>query len=226
MASSKGNRNRKRSTPSGQKQRRPLPLAVLFAEQGSSAASEGTLLHRWLQNIGWLEKSLPAAESLVACAGGLDLPAARLRTLAEEFRGMLQSPMLSSLLSRDSGPDSSSAVLDPHLRGFDPAAVELSVRSEFPFACEASGELINGCIDRLVLCLKDGVPIAADVIDFKSDELPQQPRAVADRVDFYRGQMQTYRQAVSKLLMIPIEKVTTRIAFLKIGQVAIVDAAS
>jgi ATP-dependent exoDNAse (exonuclease V) beta subunit len=70
------------------------------------------------------------------------------------------------------------------------------------------------------------VPVAADIVDFKSDELPQESRAVADRVEYYRGQMLAYRQAVARLFTIPAENVIIRIAFLKIDHVAIVDASA
>jgi ATP-dependent exoDNAse (exonuclease V) beta subunit len=226
MAPSKGNRNRKRSTASGDKQRRPLPLSVILAHQWNSAASEGTLFHRWLQDILWLEDELPSIESLMDRGQGLGFDSARLETLAAGFRILLQSPALSSLLSQNRGPQSSWAVLSRKIPGLDPASVDLSVRTEFPFACEASGELINGCIDRIVLCWKEGVPVAADIVDFKSDELPQESRAVADRVEYYRGQMLAYRQAVARLFTIPAENVIIRIAFLKIDHVAIVDASA
>ena len=62
-----------------------------------------------------------------------------------------------------------------------------------------------------------GVPVGADVIDFKTDVITAE--ALAERVDHYRPQLEAYRQAVSHLLGLPLEQISIRLVFVALGVV-------
>ena len=60
-------------------------------------------------------------------------------------------------------------------------------------------------------------PVGADVIDFKTDVLSVE--ALADRVDHYRPQLEAYRQAASRFLGLPPERISLRLVFVALGVV-------
>ena len=79
---------------------------------------------------------------------------------------------------------------------------------------------MTGSIDRLVIVKSGGQPIAADVIDFKTDEIPPgDARALADKVEFYQPQLEAYRRVSAQMLHIDLKQVTGRIVFLNCGTV-------
>jgi ATP-dependent exoDNAse (exonuclease V) beta subunit len=60
--------------------------------------------------------------------------------------------------------------------------------------------------------------MAADILDFKTDELPpNDPAALAARTNFYRPQLEAYQRAVAKLLRLKLEHIGARIVFLNSG---------
>jgi ATP-dependent helicase/nuclease subunit A len=66
--------------------------------------------------------------------------------------------------------------------------------------------------------------IAAEVLDFKTDTIAAgDKRALAERVEFYRPQIEAYRQAVAKLYHLELKCITARLVFLSANAVCIVD---
>ena len=103
-----------------------------------------------------------------------------------------------------------------------PDGSELAVSNERDFSLvltdEEGGEYFaNGSIDRLVLTLEDGVPKAAEVIDFKTDRVT--PEEVEARAEHHAPQMQAYRRAVSAMYGLAPEDVALKLAFLTPGVV-------
>ncbi len=82
----------------------------------------------------------------------------------------------------------------------------LEVHREWGFtAPDQTGGLVTGVIDRLVL-LHDPQSyalLAADILDYKTDDIPGDDDAIQTRVAFYTEQLQAYRQAVSHLYRLP-----------------------
>ena len=78
----------------------------------------------------------------------------------------------------------------------------------------------NGSFDRIVW-LGDGErTVAADVLDFKTDAiLPGNAKALKERTDHYRPQLEAYKRAVSLLAQIPEDRVATRLVFTIAGRV-------
>ncbi|MBC7354394.1 MAG: hypothetical protein H5U08_18720, partial [Thermogutta sp.] len=60
-------------------------------------------------------------------------------------------------------------------------------------------------------------PIAADVIDFKTDDIT--PDQLAARVEFYRPQLVMYREAAARWLHVPEDRVSARLVFTQPGEV-------
>ena len=75
--------------------------------------------------------------------------------------------------------------------------------------------ILRGTIDRLVVLYDDDRPVAADVLDFKTD----QPSVIADRVAEYRPQLEAYRRAVAGLFHLEPARVSARLAFVQLGMI-------
>jgi ATP-dependent exoDNAse (exonuclease V) beta subunit len=191
-------------------------LAARLLEPRGEVFSLGTLVHAWLKEIEWLDDGLPSDKVLRQIAerlrpeigplaDNLDLPLAN-------FRRWLAAPAISKVLSRSFYEQ-------------QPSGVDLEVLREHPFAIRDGDQLLTGAIDRLVIVRDRGRILAADLLDFKTDELQaNDAAALADRVDFYRPQIEAYRQAASRLLGIAPEKIAAQLIFLHAGLTASLPA--
>ncbi|SFI54820.1 UvrD-helicase domain-containing protein [Planctomicrobium piriforme] len=214
----------KRQAPSSGKTTTHVSLKRELKSGGAAAMSRGSLFHRWLQEVTWLDES-PVDQKMLRQLGqqaGVGQP--ELDRWLKEFRALQSSGWGKLLLTQAAYLDGSSP-LPSHVQDrLRAGSVTLSVRNECPFAIRDQGDgLISGCIDRLVICTQNGTPVAADVIDFKTDDISGGEQSVRDRVDDYRGQMQAYRAAVGELLKLPREAISVRLVFLQNGLVTAVD---
>ena len=99
-------------------------------------------------------------------------------------------------------------------------ALNSLVHRERAFAIRNGDQLLSGSIDRLVVITRGGEPIAAEVIDFKTDELAAgDSAALATKVAFYRPQLDAYRNAAAQLLRLPPDRISARLVFLSAGVV-------
>ena len=72
-------------------------------------------------------------------------------------------------------------------------------------------------IDRLVLGRRGGDIVFAQVIDYKTDRIPES--AVATRTEFYRPQLESYARVVTTQTGLPLKAIQLRLLFLHLGQV-------
>jgi ATP-dependent exoDNAse (exonuclease V) beta subunit len=86
---------------------------------------------------------------------------------------------------------------------------------EVPFCCNTGDDLLNGIIDRLVILERDGRPIAAEVIDFKTDQINESSQQTAEK---HADQMESYRLAVSKTWGIETDRIDCRVLLVKSGE--------
>jgi ATP-dependent exoDNAse (exonuclease V) beta subunit len=177
------------------------------------ATDRGELLHRWAQEISWLDEEVQATdEHLIAIARtmGLD-PSIDVRGEMAWFRKSMQSPEIRGALSRDR---------------YQEAAVDL--RREVPFAMTviASGtsQLLTGRIDRLVLCSDGGGRLVrAEVLDVKSDRVAG-PEDVVRLAEAYRPQMESYSLATQRLTGLEDGQIKATLLFLAAGRVVEIAA--
>ena len=80
------------------------------------------------------------------------------------------------------------------------------------------GEIVPGAFDRVVIFRKNGVPVRAEIYDWKSDDL-----AAPENFSIYAGQLHSYRESLAQLLNIPESAVTTFICALKLKKVIPVE---
>jgi ATP-dependent helicase/nuclease subunit A len=91
------------------------------------------------------------------------------------------------------------------------------VEQERKFAVRIDGRVLNGSIDRLVWCSDANGQMSAEVLDFKTDDVPFAD--VPNRVEFYRPQIEAYCRAVEVMAGIPRDRITSSLIFTKVGHV-------
>ena len=142
------------------------------------------------------------------------------------FRRWLSAPAIQKVLSRSSYDDPKNlglGLLKPAT--WKPGEINLEVLREHPFAIRDGDQILSGAIDRLVLIRRKGQLLAADIIDFKTDELPpNNPAALAARTDFYRPQVEAYRRAVAKIYCLKVTEISWKTAYLTGGVIAGITA--
>jgi len=198
-------RLRPRRTPSGA-EGGPRPAAEwmgMAAGAGAETARRrGLLLHRWCEEIAWLEDYVLDAEALfaLAAARGLD-QGLDLQACFQDFQTMLESPEIRAALLRSSWPEGSELHRE---RAF---AVLLEE--------EEGGEiLLRGAFDRLIL-LPGGA--GAVIQDFKTDRFGGED-ALEERRAWYEPQMKAYRRAAARQWDLPLERVRAELLFLEAGR--------
>jgi ATP-dependent helicase/nuclease subunit A len=205
-------RGLERTSPSALEGGDRVAAATALAPRSSAGFGVGTLIHAWMEQIEWLDAGPPSADALRNVAARLK---SQIGEIADDFERhharfleQLAAPAVAAVLSR------------PFYADLVPGGSELSVQRERPFAIRHGDELLSGSIDRLVILHRRGVPIAADVVDFKTDELARgDSAALKQKTDFYRPQLDAYRAAAARFLRLPANRVSARLVFLSVGLV-------
>lgn len=184
------------------------------------ARTKGTLIHAWFECIEWLQPGeRPDPILLRERAGQLALSETVVNTLLPDFYAMLDQPKTRAALTRD-------AVIQAPpfhaLRGaIQSGEVALRVFAERPFVMCRESAMIQGTMDRLVVALRGREPVAAEILDFKTDRLiGEQAAWVRGKREHYGPQLAEYRSAVSHGFRLPPEKIIARIVLLEADAVA------
>ena len=214
-------RGLERRSPSSLEGGQRIHLAHEMRLEAGDAMKRGGLIHAWFELIEWLDDGPPTDEALERAArpqltSGLDV-----RSEMKSFRTMLNNPQLQTILSRGS-------YADPKQHGFSesvlralsgPVELRNSANEHLPFAM--ANALLGGSIDRLVTLWCNGKLVAAEIVDFKTDQINGAGQ-IADRIEFYRPQLEAYRGASARMLRLPAERILCRIAFVEPGIVRVV----
>ena len=209
-------RGLERRSPSQLEGGRRVDLARRLQLHGAESRNRGTLLHAWFEQIRWLEDGVPDEASLRRTAEAINPAREDLSALVAEFLVAIQKPAITALLSCRTyqEPGTDSAV---HLRP-EVADPQWRVYRELPFALRHGDAILSGQIDRLVLLCDGRKPVAADVVDFKTDAFSHDDRqALAERVVHYQPQLEAYGRAVAKRFALPLQRISARLAFVTPG---------
>ncbi len=200
-------------SPSGLEGGRKIDLRQRLQAETSPGAIRGTIIHAWFEQIGWLEDGDPDPATLRHIANETAAPTFALETELKRFTTQLRNPTIRATLSQSGyrgGDDDTlladvrTAMADDHTR--------LEACCERPFAVRDGERMLQGYMDRLVLARRDGQIVAADLIDFKTDSVPDEA-ALEERIAFYRPQLEAYRRALVLQTGLPPEKISARILF-------------
>jgi len=173
---------------------------------GAIIALRGVLMHECFREVLSLD-AIDSAQKREAILG----PAA-LRASIE--KGQLISTKLI---------DEARAVLErcatgPIAQALRPTA-GVRVRTELPFVRETAEGLVHGRIDRLELTERDGVVVAATIVDFKTGAVGADQRAMREKIAPYAQQLSAYADAVAEMYGIDRAKIDLRLLFVDRGEV-------
>ncbi len=168
----------------------------------------GTVVHQLLEGIEWLDEarlSAQLAEVLDAAAASVPVLALPLLPAAREMvERLLTAPDARAFFSREESARRLAA-----LAGAEPIRVE--VARELPYAIETPAGLSRGTIDRLHIAWGEDGPIAAEVIDAKTDGGGAGEAGTRALREKYAAQLEAYQSAVTQLYGIPPERIALSI---------------
>lgn len=208
--------------PSHYQPHRTLHVRDIVRTSDRRTLDRGTLLHAWFELLSWLDDGAPSDAQLLSVARRLGQHGDDVARWMGEFRALLDQPVLRRLFTRDTYAADIATAL-----GVAVGECELRIQAERRFDVPADGGILSGSIDRLVLFCQSGVPVAADILDYKTDGLaPGDTAALARLVDHYRDQLAAYVRAVSAIYDIPPARISTRLVLLATGEIALVSLAA
>ncbi len=148
----------------------------------------GTLLHCWLADIEWIDEYKADDQRLIDLGIGIGVQQKSFMSLLPSFKSLINQPAVISALTR---PDESWEVY----REKNVAGILKEGNAE---------RLVNGVIDRLALHRTGGKVDKAIILDYKTVRKGNDTDEILNR---YAGQMDAYRQIVSKMYCIPENEV-------------------
>ena len=198
-----------------------IELSQIFGIGDQQVALErGQLMHGCFELVRWIEDGLPETDRLRQHLERICPSSVLIGKVMSEFFAAIKKTPLSKLFSFQQ-------FAELHPVHFDGSANRMDVLNEHRFAINVPAgdelELMEGVIDRLILVYKDGVLVAADIIDFKTDAVAKGELPV--KVDFYKPQMAAYRRAVALQYGIELDQIATRLVFVGTGEVVNLDFA-
>jgi len=203
---STGPRAMPRKSPSGEEGDGSVFVEHLLRSQHTAARTRGSLIHRWFEEVEWLEDFERSDEDLLELGASIEPSEAERRRRLEDFRRLLESPATRALLRRAEQKS---------------AAGDMRVERERSFSVVAPDAddvecLWTGAMDRVVVHEEGGKPVRAEVIDFKTDAV--EGDRLDARVDFYRPQIEAYRRVCARMTGLSEEQVDCRLLFLAAGE--------
>ncbi|MFO1063828.1 MAG: 3'-5' exonuclease, partial [Pirellulales bacterium] len=186
-------------------EREHMVLSDVFSKSEVVGAAFGIALHACLEQVKWIE-DFRFDERVLIEAIEHKLTPEQLRhvdvkRLLEYFERLLSSAAAKDLLSR---------------RRYSAApwpanGESLEVENERRVNLLDDGKLLDGTMDRLVKIRKGGRVVAAEIIDFKSDRLPESAdpdRWTEARLEAHRGQLTAYRSVTARMLGLSEKSIT------------------
>lgn len=209
-------RGLQRSAPSVHNAR-AVPVSRLFASGSTTARLRGSAVHKWFEQIEWLDDGVPSNDDLL---NALDDPAFSeldLDELLAIFRATLEARPVAQALTQ-AGYQTSRVFNAAMRRRLEAGDLRLEVQNERTFAIRRNAELVSGSIDRLVLLYDSERVVGADIVDFKTDQATTQ-KQLRKLKDVYSEQLAIYREAVAKMFDLPLENISARLLMTEAGVV-------
>jgi ATP-dependent helicase/nuclease subunit A len=191
-------------TPSELEGGRKRPLGDFLRSVPEGAAERGTLVHAWLEEVGWLDEGAPPPDAALRATARRVAPrmgGPELDALVARFAGWIAAPEARRFLDRGGWPE-----------GTEPLR-------EVPFVARDEGGILHGKADRVLRIPRKGTPGRVDrlvVVDWKTDEVAEGERGA--RAGYYRPQMEAYLRALARVEGVEPGAVEGWIVFLPAGR--------
>ena len=186
-----------RRSPSAEEGGSSIAINELLKPRHSRSFTRGTLIHRFLEEIEWLEDFDATDDELRTLAEGIEQDTSAVSAALVAFRRALEQPAMRELLMRPVTGD------------------ELEVWRERSFSEVVDGEIWSGSFDRVVLHRRQGKPERAEVVDYKTDRVKGEE--LDQRVDYYGPQVESYRRVLERMTGLSADRVSGSLAFLEAG---------
>lgn len=181
----------------------PIASDILRPRHDQSL-DRGTLIHAWFELVEWASSPLPSDAALLAHAARIGIPESSTAPQLPDFKAMLAMPDIRKSLSL---PDSTVGTW--------------RLKKEWPFSVQIIHNrrptMLSGRFDRVHICYLNDKPIAAHILDFKTDSLTTAP--IEKSIETYRPQMAAYRSALAVLLKLDPATVAASLLFVARGDV-------
>ena len=175
-------------------------LRFAHCRERLQARKYGSMIHKLFEQVAWLDAGQPEEAELMTVCRQFRVPEEMIDQALKELRNMLKIPAINDLLRISRyGSDES----------------ETKLYREQSFAYRAEDKIISGFIDRLVLVKREGKACQAEIIDYKTDNVTELD--IANKMEFYRPQLESYRQAASLLLNLAPGQINLTLAFVQKG---------
>ena len=200
----------------------PPPVQTVFAEElisppAATALERGELVHACFEQIEWLDDGAPDPATWRRIAAGAGCS----NELADEagtiMRRATESPSVAALFHQQATLERSEG------------ADRVCAHRETPFDLPADAGIPagRGRVDRLHVFESDGAPVAAEIIDFKTDRLPEQdPATLGAAAERHRAQLERYASAVARMLGLPVERVACWVVLTDAAEAVALDRRS
>lgn len=218
-------RNLERVRPSQLEGDGQVDPAERLKPSSHDALSRGTLIHAWFERIEWLEDFELDETALRDAAKSFSMSDPEMKRLLTYFRAALEKPELRALLSRESHEREGRLEMPSCVTArAGLKAPEWKVWQEKPFVIRENDAITSGIMDRLVVLFEKGKPVGAEIVDYKTDQIPPDDEAtLQERVRFYSPQLKVYRQAAARLFGLDPDAVSSKLAFVDIGRVVSIE---
>ncbi len=164
----------------------------------------GTLIHAWFELIEWASSPVPLDAALLAHAARLGISESSASPHLPGFKSMLAMPEIRQSLSLP-----------------DVKAGTWRLKREWPFSVQIVHNqrptMLTGRFDRVHICYFNDKPVAAHILDFKTDALTSAP--IEKSIETYRPQMAAYRSALSVILKLDPASIAASLLFVSKGNV-------
>jgi ATP-dependent exoDNAse (exonuclease V) beta subunit len=220
-------RGLERTSPSALEGGSQVAVAHILRGGSEKSLGIGTLVHGWLEHVEWLDDGLPEDDVLLKIAdrlgGELGDVAGEAKPFLKNLKQQLGKSAVAAVLSRGyyASPQNLGLAVPQRKTAPKktwPGPIELRVFNERKFAIRRAGQILSGSIDRLVVIRCGGQIVAADIVDYKTDDLsPGDRAALKARAEYYEPQLAAYRSAAAELLRIDGAQIAARLVFLQPG---------
>ncbi|MEY4568065.1 MAG: ATP-dependent helicase/nuclease subunit, partial [Planctomycetota bacterium] len=194
--------------------KRTIEPAKVFGIQTTVAALEGTIEHAWFAALKWSE-DITAVEATREVIANM--------AIDRSHWGLVD---LEALWKRWKKHYNYSAVKElftiNHYHAKDQVSASIRVETEHKFAILLNGRLQQGSIDRLVLVLNEEKVIAAEIIDFKTDQQPAKGSKkvwIQQQIGQYSPQLNVYAEVVAKQFKLNASQIRKTLVLLDAGEV-------
>lgn len=173
----------------------------LFDREDTAVIDFGSAIHELFEKVQWAEDAdvdsiVRAWEPTSTCDKDVT------RDAIEQFRACMKSDAVRKYLSRPAG-----RVDEPWI--------------EKRFEVILKGELVAGAFDRVIVARDEhGRVVSATILDYKSSRVDEKAK-IDRKVKEYKSQMDTYRQALARILNLKLSAITCCLIFTRQQEIRI-----